>query len=96
MKETLWLARGIGEVKRVRRIEVLAFLLYFREAYAFETTAAQNAVTGKPSYRPLRTPAWSRMAIFLDRFLPRLRIGGAVIEFAKPGMDLAVDRAADP
>ena len=96
VKETLWLARGIGEVKRVRRIDVLTFLLYFREAHAFESAAEQNAVTGKPSYRLLRAPAWRRMTIFLDRFLPRLRVGGAVIEFAKPGMGLAVDRAADP
>ena len=96
VRETLWLRRGIGEVKRVRRIEVLAFLLYFREAHAFELAADQSAAVRGRDYRPRQTAAYGRMAIFLDRFLPRLRVGGVVIEFARPDTGPAADRATDP
>jgi hypothetical protein len=80
--EYLWLARGIGEVKRIDVIQALVFPFYFHEAFAYELAAAQDraeGVAGAPASRP---PAWARMVVMLDRFLPRLRVGGAVVEYA--------------
>ena len=106
--EYLWLARGVGEVRRVQRIQVWAFLLFFDEAYSYELAAGQEKRRVKPatvrkagetrptvaagqergrsvvSHHPGPASAWSRMVIFLDRFLPRLRVGGMFIETVTP------------
>ncbi|MCP4589817.1 MAG: hypothetical protein GY842_03655 [bacterium] len=79
--EYVWLGRGIGEVKVVRRIQMLAFLLYFDEAYVYELADPVRSSTPLDASAPALPASWTRVALLLDRFLPGLRIGGAVIEY---------------
>lgn len=82
--EYLWLARGVGEVKRAERIQALAFLFYSDVACAYELVAGQDPTVREEGYRPPRMAAWARVAIFVDRLLPRLRVGGILVEYAGP------------
>ena len=85
LTEYLWLAPGIGEVKRVERIQVLAVpFFYFDEAYVSELAAEPESVAETVRDHPTPEPAWARLAILLDRFLPRLRVGGVLVEYAPP------------
>ncbi|MFH0982320.1 MAG: hypothetical protein V2A79_12375 [Planctomycetota bacterium] len=83
--EYLWLARGMGEVRRIEHIRALAFPLYFDEAYAYELAAGRLPVARQVSDLPPRPLVWARMMVLLDRFLPGLRLGGTVVEYAGPG-----------
>lgn len=79
-KQYLWLASGIGEVRRVERIQVLGFLSYFDETYAYELASGQNVKCSTGGCQP--SPSWARVAILFDRLLFRLRIGGMLVEHA--------------
>jgi len=97
LTEYLWLARGIGEVRRVERLGVLVFpFVYFHEAFAYELAAEQESAVGATHSRPSRGPAWARLAILLDRFLPRLRVGGVLVEHTQPTPQAAEDGSFVP
>ena len=82
--EYFWLARGQGEVKRVRHTLALALLFFIDEAYSYER-AAEQPRGPDPDTAPLQPAlAWSRVALLLDPFLPRVGVGGMVVEFSAP------------
>jgi hypothetical protein len=84
LTEHLWLARGIGEVKRAERIRALIFPLFFDETYFYDLSTGAAPAASAPSAAPRAPAAWARMAFILDRFLPELRVGGTAVEFAPP------------
>jgi len=81
LRETVWLAEGVGIVRRVERISGHALLLfrfdseheYVLQAHEIEASKTEN------SSSPRR---WARLAIYLDRSLPRPRVGGLAVEWA--------------
>ena len=80
--EYIWLAPGLGEVRRIEHVSGLAWPVYFSEAYSYERVNEPTAparLVGKRLPLPL---AWSRCAVFLDRLLPHPRLGGLAVEFA--------------
>lgn len=86
--EYIWLAPGIGEVLRVERFSGLAWFVYFTGLHNYElidgpATSPPQTQPARLAYgSPLLLQAWSRCAVFLDRLLPRPRLGGLAVEFA--------------
>lgn len=83
LRETVWLARHIGVVRRIEGLSGYA-LLFFRfdstYEYALRTHEA-DASSEKTATEPRRR--WARLAIYLDRSVPRPRVGGLAVEWAK-------------
>jgi hypothetical protein len=86
--EYVWLAPGIGEVRRVERLSGLAWLAYFTGLHVYELieqplvapAAASSASLSAAGPQPIE--AWSRCAVYLDRVLPHPRLGGLAVELA--------------
>ncbi len=97
--EYLWLAPGVGEVRRIERISGLALLAYFSEAHSYELVSATTDSTEplppiRAKSRPVPLRAWSRCAVYLDRVLPKPRLGGLAVEFATGQEQTALARAS--
>ncbi|MCH7814353.1 MAG: hypothetical protein IID40_10075 [Planctomycetes bacterium] len=88
--EYLWLAPGVGEVRRIERISGLAWLAYFEDVQQYELVEPRPIASRPASPTPDEPPAWSRCAVFLDRLPPHPRLGGAVIDLARPSSSEAV------
>lgn len=86
--EYVWLAPGIGEVRRVEQLSGLAWLAYFTGLHVYElidqplvaSAATASAGSSAAGQQPLE--AWSRCAVYLDRVLPHPRLGGLAVELA--------------
>jgi hypothetical protein len=87
LTEYLWLAPGIGEVRRVQRFSGFAYLVYFSQVQSFElassTTGQQDAGAGTT----FPGEVWTRCAVYLDRLPPHPRLGGLVVELATDSAD---------
>ncbi len=86
--EYVWLAPGVGEVRRVERLSGLAWLAYFTGLHVYElideplvTAAAAPSVRSAAAALP-PVEAWSRCAVYLDQVLPHPRLGGLAVELA--------------
>jgi hypothetical protein len=81
LRETVWLAQRVGIVRRVERISGRALLLFrFDSEHEYDLQAKEIDVPKtESSYSPRR---WARLAIHLDRSLPRPRVGGLAVEWA--------------
>ncbi len=80
----VWLARGVGEVRRVERVTGWVLLLPFSATEAFELIAFEPSSSSTtrpglahPAFRP-----WARLAVEFLETLPRPHIGGMRIELA--------------
>ncbi len=82
LRETVWLAQHIGIVRRIERLSGHALLLLrFDSAHEYNLQAhGVDPVTADASPVPPRR--WARLAIHLDRSLPRPRVGGLAVEWA--------------
>lgn len=87
LRETVWLARERGLVRRIERINGNALLIFrFDSVHEYQlldaarptTLATATANDNRPS--PGR---WARLAICLNRGTPRPRIGGLAVEFSR-------------
>jgi hypothetical protein len=79
LQETVWLAEGIGIVRRVESIGGRALLLFRFDSehqYVLETHEIEAIKTEAPA-SPRR---WARLAVYLDRSIPRPRVGGLAVE----------------
>ncbi|MCP4250783.1 MAG: hypothetical protein GY778_27410 [bacterium] len=92
--EYLWLAPGVGEVRRIERISGLAWLAYFQDVQQYELVDPRPVASMPASHALDEPPAWSRCAVFLDRLPPHPRLGGAVIDLARPSPPSAVALSA--
>lgn len=81
MRETVWAAQGVGIVRRHERLSGRALLLFrfgSEHEYDLQTHKIESPKTGVfPASRQ-----WARLAIYLDRSLPRPRVGGLAVEWA--------------
>jgi len=97
--EYVWLAPHVGEVRRVERFSGLAWFVYFTGLQVYDLVDGPAPVT--PETQPVRLAAagalpiqaWSRCAVYLDRVLPRPRVGGLAVELAPPDQGFAVVEA---
>jgi hypothetical protein len=86
LRETVWFARGGGLVRRVERIKGNALLIFrFNSTYEYElldeaVAQPSTEAVGAAHELPRR---WARLAICLDRGVPRPRIGGLAVEWSK-------------
>lgn len=82
LRETVWLARNIGIVRRVERINGHALLLFrFDSTYEYVLQTHEADASSQQMSAPHRR--WARLAIYLDRSIPRPRVGGLAVEWAK-------------
>ena len=82
LRETVWLAQHIGIVRRIERLSGHALLLLRFDStheYVLQAHEADTPSAGASSATPRR---WARLAIHLDRSLPRPRVGGMAVEWA--------------
>jgi hypothetical protein len=85
LTEYVWLARGVGEVSRIQHIAGTFLFLRFESTYLQELiTQRQTEPMQTASATSSRLRPWRCCAIYLDRFLPRPRLGGVVIDYAAP------------
>ncbi len=78
--EYVWLAPGVGEVRRTEKVQGWTLLLYFDELHNYELlTAGAQGAPGDNTARRVGE-AWSCCAVFLDRLLPHPRLGGLIAE----------------
>lgn len=82
-RETVWLARHIGVVRRIERLSGHALLLFrFGSTHEYalhgcEGKESSDTATDAPRRR------WARLAVYLDRSVPRPRVGGLAVEWAE-------------
>ena len=84
LTEYVWLADGVGEVRRTERIQGFVFLTLFGGVYTYELMNTPHTVvraSGAASAAPRR---WSRCAVFLESVFPNPLLGGLIIEYAVP------------
>lgn len=89
LAETVWLARDIGVVRRVQRIEGDMLILFrFQSEYRFDLWKVVPTKRRNPpaTDEPKR---WARLAVYLDRLLPNPRVGGLIVEWAGPNEENA-------
>ena len=81
LRETVWLAERVGIVRRLERLSGRALLLFrFDSEHEFVLRSHEiEASKTEASSSPRR---WARLAIHLDRSLPRPRVGGLAVEWA--------------
>ena len=81
LRETVWLAERVGIVRRLERLSGRALLLFRFDSeheydlQAHEIEESKTEATSAPR-------RWARLAIHLDRSLPRPRVGGLAVEWA--------------
>ncbi len=85
--EYIWLAPGVGEVRRVQQFSGLAYLVHFSELQTFELAGGSLLAEGVPGARPFPGEVWARCAVYLDRLLPHPRLGGLAVELAPEGKE---------
>ncbi len=82
LRETVWAAPGVGIVRRQERLSGRALLLFrfgSEHEYDLQTHKIESSKTGaSPTLR-----RWARLAVYLDRSLPRPRVGGLAVEWAR-------------
>jgi len=81
LRETVWLAQTVGIVRRVERISGRALLL-FRFDSEHEYTMRAHEIEASKTEASSSPRRWARLAIHLDRSLPRPRVGGLAVEWA--------------
>ncbi len=82
LEERVWLVDGIGIVRREQRVVGVAMLLFpFGSRHVYEL-ASHEPLAVAPRERALRGRRWHRLAIYLDRVIPRPRVSGLVVEWA--------------
>ncbi len=80
LRETVWLAKDIGVVRRLERLGGRA-LLVFRFESTHEYALREHEIeASNPDVAS--THRWARLAIYLDRSAPRPRVGGLAVEWA--------------
>jgi hypothetical protein len=75
-----WLSREAGEVRRVQRFSGWLWIFPFGSAH--EYTLMSHLPAGEEALLPV-APKWQHGAILFDRGLPRPRIGGMVVDYAR-------------
>ena len=85
--EYVWLARGVGEVRRIERFTGLALLAHFSEVNTYEAIAVPPLGQGATTRPRPAGEVWLRCAVYLDRLLPHPRLGGLAAELVpKPAV----------
>ena len=82
--EYTWLARGVGEVRRIEHFEGLALFWIVSETVSHELAAyAEPAAPAEyaPGLRPARR--WWRAAVLFERWFPRPLVGGIHHQLAR-------------
>ena len=87
--EYIWLAPGVGEVRRVQQFSGLAYLVYFSEVQTFELADGSPWAAGAAGAGLSSGEVWARCAVYLDRLLPHPRLGGLAVELAPESAALA-------
>jgi hypothetical protein len=95
LSEYLWLARGEGEIKRIERIQALIFPFFFDEVHVYEAVAGETTdVSEEPVSEGAR--GWEIMALVLDRFIPRLRVAGTLVQVVAPAQEVNGEGPPEP
>jgi len=82
LTEYLWLARDVGEVRRIERLSGWAWIWPFEEVRQYDLVCPVHPV-GRTALHSVTIPdAWARIRIHLDRLLPSPRLGGIAVEYA--------------
>ncbi len=84
LTEYIWLAGGIGEVRRIQRFGGMAYLVPFSEVQTFELASGSPDDAPAGGERAEAGELWARCAVYLDRLPPHPRLGGLTVELV-PG-----------
>jgi hypothetical protein len=103
VSEYLWLADGLGEVKRVEHITGWIWLFWMESAYEYSLVsfepvtvpartrpAASRILGGRAPDRqgaPDERIDWSRIAVTFDQVFPQPRVSGMYVELVDEGRD---------
>jgi hypothetical protein len=83
LRETVWLGERVGVVRRVERLSGRALLLLrFDSSHQYVLQGAEADLSSAEA-SPALPRRWARLAIHLDRSLPRPRVGGLAVEWAR-------------
>jgi len=82
-RETVWLARNTGVVRRIERLSGYALLLFrFGSTHEYVLQRHEAKESSEDTSGASRR-LWARMAVYLDRSVPRPRVGGIAVEWAE-------------
>ncbi len=88
LRETVWLARDRGLVRRIERINGNALLVFrFNSVYEYQLTNPSPATTAEDANTNSErffSGRWARLVLCLDRGTPHPRIGGLAVEWSHP------------
>lgn len=87
LTQYVWLARGVGEVRRVERVAGLELLLPFSAIERLDLIDYTAPTTGatEPSLLTRDPRPWRALALELSETLPQPRIAGLRVELAEQG-----------
>lgn len=83
--EYLWLADGLGEVRRVEHITGWMWLFWIESAYEYSLASFEPVEAKSPTRPAVSQPVaepinWSCIAVVFDRVFPRPRVSGMYVE----------------
>ncbi len=82
LTEYLWLARDLGEVRRIERLRGWAWFWPFDEVRQYDLIRPVPPVRRTNPCAAAVPPPWARLRIHFDRLLPSPQLGGIVVEYA--------------
>ncbi|MBN1488530.1 MAG: hypothetical protein JXA69_01315 [Phycisphaerae bacterium] len=96
----MWLAEGVGEVRRIEHVRGVVWLLFLESAYEYllvSFTPTEPYVTSSPTSKPAEAlGVWSCIAVLFDRTFPQPRVGGVLVELTEAeGADEPIASDAD-
>lgn len=93
LRETVWLARHVGVVRRIERLSGRALLLFRFDSEHEYVLREHEMEVSQTDASSSQSPRWARLAIHLDRSLPRPRVGGLAVEWAMDAVQPAYSTA---
>jgi hypothetical protein len=82
LTEYIWLARDLGEVRRIERFRGWAWIWPFDEVRQYDLVRPLSPVRRTASHPAAIPEAWARLRIHLERVLPSPQLGGIAVEYA--------------
>jgi len=82
LRETVWLAQRVGVVRRLERFSGRALLLMRFDSEHEYVLREHQMETSKTEVSSVQPHRWARLAVYLDRSIPRPRVGGLAVEWA--------------
>ena len=83
----MWLAEGVGEVRRIEHVRGVVWLLFLESAYEYLLVSfapAEPHVASSSTSKPAEALGiWSCIAVLFDRTFPQPRVSGVLVELTE-------------